>query len=471
MTSGLRKMLGVIPLVMASIAVLAFAFLSFFDVGEPDLEELWPMGAAADIEGLRNRDDLNVLFVLVDTLRADRLSSYGYERSTSPALDALFRNGIRFEHNLSQSSWTKASMASLWTSMNPTRTGVTRFDDIIPKDAVMPAEVFKDAGYRTVGLYRNGWVAPTFGFEQGFEVYSRPPNLAVPREVLRNNPAISARGTDDGLIQSAIEFIRLNPHRRWFTYVHLMDLHEYIYDEESAVFGSAYSDIYDNSVRFSTTTVDLLIQQLAGLGQLKNTIVVIGSDHGEAFRERGFEGHARYLYRETTHVPLAVLLPFRLPAGIVVKSRTRNVDIWPTVYDLVGLEIPEGLDGQSRLPEILASAQQRPFVGSNESGLSHLDRHWGQNEREPNETISLIDGSFRYVRRSDQGEIIEELFDANADPRELTDVAEQHPELLVRLRDDALRHLEDDPKWGEAETREIGEMELNQLRALGYAIE
>ena len=130
----------------------------------------WPVGSVEDIEALASRDDLNVLFIVVDTLRADRLGAYGYERDTSPNLDQLASMGVRFDRHLAQSSWTKASMASLWTSYNPNRTGVRKHDDIIPEAATMAAEVFRDHGFRTVGLFRNGWVAPTFGFQQGFDI-------------------------------------------------------------------------------------------------------------------------------------------------------------------------------------------------------------------------------------------------------------------------------------------------------------
>ncbi|MBW2387823.1 MAG: sulfatase-like hydrolase/transferase, partial [Deltaproteobacteria bacterium] len=133
-----------------------------------------PVGSIEDVAKLRDRDDLNVLFILIDTLRSDRLGSYGYSRDTSPFLDRLADTGVRFGRHLSQSSWTKASMTSLWSSVYPWRTGVTRFDHIIPEDAELAAETLQRAGFRTVGIWRNGWVSPSFGFQQGFDVYSRP---------------------------------------------------------------------------------------------------------------------------------------------------------------------------------------------------------------------------------------------------------------------------------------------------------
>ena len=166
---------------IAAAAAIVLAYLStFIEIGSRDWDTR-PRGSVEDISRLRERGDLNVLFVLIDTLRADRLGSYGYERDTSPTLDRLARSGVRFERQLAQSSWTKSSMASLWTGLYPARTGINRYDDVIPGDARMPAEILRDAGFHTVGLYRNGWVAPTFGFDQGFEVYQHPGSAPLPR--------------------------------------------------------------------------------------------------------------------------------------------------------------------------------------------------------------------------------------------------------------------------------------------------
>ena len=454
--------------VAAALLLVVFVF-TVLDVrignGDPR-----PRGDADDIEALAERDDLNVLFVLIDTLRAERLGSYGYERDTSPNLDRLASQGVRFARHLSQSSWTKCSMASLWTGLYPTRTGVTRFDDVLPEDAVMPAEILRDAGYRTVGIFRNGWVAPTFGFGQGFEVYVRPAATGVPPSVRVENPTLSTRQTDEAAVASALEFLRVHGHERWFLYLHLMDVHEYLYDEESALFGGTYADVYDNSIRWTDGVFQYLLDELAAQGLAENTLVVIVSDHGEAFRERGIEGHARRVFRETTEVPLIVSFPFRLDPGVVVESRSRNVDVWPTILDLIGIEPDPDLDGKSLVPQLLAAARGEPSPEPDRTGVAHLDQHWGQMDREGETTVAVSDGSLRYVRSVEGTAPVEQLFDADEDPRELQDVAADRTEDVERLRGLADVYLKQTPPWGETPTREIGELELNQLRALGYAI-
>jgi len=456
---------------IAAAAVVVLALLaSTVEIHHPGDWDDRPIGDADDIAALRHRDDLNVLFIMVDTLRAERLGSYGYDRDTSPALDRMAATGVRFDRTLAQSSWTKASMASLWTGLLPARTGVTRFDHLVPEDAVLPAEILKEAGFQTVGIYRNGWVAPTFGFHQGFDVYQRPGRTLEEPEVMRENPTVSDRTTDEGLVAAASEFLRLRGDQRWFLYLHLMDVHEYVYDEESALFGSRYTDVYDNSIRWTDGVLEVLFATLAQLGHLDDTLLIVTSDHGEAFGERGFEGHARKVYRESTEVPWLLLFPFRLESPAVVAARTSNIDVWPTVLDLLGLRFPMEIDGRSRVPEILAAVRGRPLPASGDPAIAHLDQKWGRPEKQPEHTVAVAEGPLRYVRIDQDGGTVEQLFDAARDPAELRDHAAENPEALARLREAADVYLESSPPWGQAPTREIGELELNHLRALGYAI-
>ena len=453
--------------------LIVVGFLStFVQIWLPGSWDRRPRGTAEDIARLRDRRDLNVLFLLVDTLRAERLGSYGYQRDTSPVLDRLASSGVRFAHHLGQSTWTKSSMASLWTGLYPARTGITRYDHVIPGAARMPAEILREAGFPTLGLWRNGWVSPTFGFDQGFEVYQRPLARPLPPNVRRANPTLSERGTDESVTEAAIEFLRLSGHQRWFLYLHLMDLHEYIYDAESALFGSTHSDLYDNSIRWTDGSIGILLETLAELGQLEKTLIAVVSDHGEAFLERGYEGHAREVYRETTEVPFLLFLPFRLDPGVVVETRTQNVDVWPTILDLLGLEPPAGIDGRSRVPDILASASGQPLDDGKRTAISDLDQNWSQRSGEPRPTIAVVEDKLRYVRvqRVDGAPPSEQLFDASDDPRELRDRSAEQPETLARLRAEADRYSETKPTWGEAPTREMDELELNLLRALGYQI-
>jgi choline-sulfatase len=454
---------------LAAAVVIVLVFLStFVDLRMPGTH--WdprPVGTADDIARLRERGDTNVLFILIDTLRSEHLGSYGYARDTSPTLDRLGASGVRFARQIAQSSWTKASMASLWTSLHPARTGITRFDHVLPDDPLMPAEILQKAGFKTIGLYRNGWVAPTFGFSQGFDVYQHPHS---PFQPVRESPTITETSTDEGAVEAALEFLRINGSKRWFLYMHLMDVHEYIYDLDSALFGTDHVAIYDNSIRHTDSVIGVFLDYLAEDGYLDKTVIVIAADHGEAFGERGYDGHAREVFRETTEVPFIVSFPFRLEPGIVVRSHTSNVDVMPTLLDLIGLSAAPGVDGRSRVPEILAIARGEAPPAADHTVIAQLDQNWGRPGVDPQNMVAVLDDEYRYVRVDQHSGRIEQIFDYREDPAEMRDRLGDKPDGLANLQQIAETYLGQQPPWGSSPRREINELELNQLRALGYAL-
>jgi arylsulfatase A-like enzyme len=436
-----------------------------------------PRGSWEDIRSLASRDDLNVVFVLIDTLRADRLSAYGYARPTSPILAGLSNSGVRFARTLAQSTWTKSSMASLWSATYPVTNRITRWPHGVPEAMQSPAELLQQAGFRTVGIWRNGWVAPNFGFAQGFDLYYKPSPRARPPQLAQNNPsAAKLPGTDHGLTRAAVEFLESAGDERFLLYLHYMDVHQYVYDA-SADFGTSYSDIYDNSIRWVDANVGTIVATLQETELMERTLLVIASDHGEAFQEHGREGHAKNLYNETTNVPLVIALPFRLDEGIVVETPVENVDIWPTILDLLGLDPMPHAEGRSLVPLMEAAAQgtedpsalQRP-------GFAYLDQTWGIRGADPRPLASISKDGYRLMRQlnRDATELAEdgaELYDVAADPDELNDLAEQNPEEVARLEavlEEFLARPRSD--WGPPEEVTLSDMELGQLRALGYAL-
>jgi arylsulfatase A-like enzyme len=429
-------------------------------------------GSPEDISKLSERDDLNVLFILIDTLRADRLGIYGYERDTSPTIDYLAQTGVRFAHHLSQSSWTKCSMASLWTGLYPVRTGVLRFQHATASEAQMPAEIFREAGLRTAGIWRNGWVAPNFGFAQGFELYYSPQPTRLPANARRENPWVQLEGSDTDILDSAKEFLSSYGRERWFLYVHLMDVHQYVYDEETALFGTRMTDNYDNSIRRIDKLVALLLGNLDKRGLLEKTLVVLSSDHGEAFGEHGREGHARDVHGEVTEVPLILAFPFRLEPGIVVNTRSQNVDLWPTVLDLMGFSPPQGVDGRSLVAEIEASARGESLEYGNRPAFAQIDQTWGRRQdQQPAPMVAVTEGSYRLIFPARNPEDLM-LYNRDSDVREQRNIAEDEPETAARLRERAEGYLASPPPpWGdETPSVELDDMDLKQLRALGYVL-
>jgi arylsulfatase A-like enzyme len=465
-----RPVLEVVAAI-AAIALLAAGIRHFFG-GEAERRDSRPAGTIEDVLALRDRDDVNVLFVLVDTLRADRLGTYGYERDTSPNLDALAATGIRFAQQVSQSSWTKCSMSSLWTGLYPARTRSLRAYDVLSEEATTPAEIFQEAGFRTAAVWRNGWIAPNFGFSQGFEIYLSPlaPRGAKMRRI--DSPNIALEGSDGDIIDSAREFLRAHGHERWFLYLHMMDVHQYAYSEDTALFGTNYSDSYDNSIRWVDSLLGHLFDELEQRGLRENTLIVFSADHGEAFGEHDGEGHARNVYGEVTTTPLIMGFPFRLEPGIVVEARSENVDLWPTALELVGVPPLPDTDGQSLVPQIVAAAGGASDADAEGIAIAHLDQNWGRDQQKPRPMVSYTEGRWRLIYRA-RAPKTSELYDKWEDPREQQNVAEEWPEVFEDLKGKAEAYLASrPPPWGDdAPTVEINEMQLHQLRALGYGVQ
>jgi len=429
-----------------------------------------PVGSWDQIERLAERDDLNLVVVVIDTLRADRLSAYGYGRPTSPILAALAESGIRFEHTLAQSTWTKTSMASMVTGTYPSKNRITRFHHGLPSGATLASEILRRAGFRTVGIWRNGWVAPNFGFEQGFDVYYKPE--PAPLNAQKNPSAAKLPGTDQQVINAATQFLRTAGGQRFYLYLHLMDVHQYVYDG-AVDFGTTYSDIYDMSVHWVDRNLGTLVAVLQQEALMKKTVLAVVSDHGEAFQEHGGEGHARDLYQEVTRVPFIVTLPFRLEKPIVVETPVENVDVMPTLLDLLGLPALPEADGRSLVPLALAAAQgQEPVAfqdGDARPRFAQIDRAWARVQDDPDPLVLVQQGRYRLHQRRGESP---ELYDAQEDPLEQHDRVAEHPEIAKKLSERIRRYIDSPPpSWGAPDQVTISDMEAGHLRALGYVVD
>jgi arylsulfatase A-like enzyme len=364
-------------------------------------------------------------------------------------------------------------MASMWTGRHPIRTGVLRAPEALAEGARLPAEILSDSGFRTFAVWRNAWVGPDFGFSQGFEAYHSPPARRIPASVRREKPTIGVGGTDQDIVRSAVELLRTHGNERWFLYLHMMDVHQYVYDQDTALFGTSYSDIYDNSIRWVDRVLGSLISELDARGLRERTLIVLAGDHGEAFGEHGREGHARDVYGEVTTTPFILSFPFRLEPGLVVNAASENVDIWPTLLDLLGLPPLEEPDGHSRVPDILAAARGEAPATASHPRFAHIDQVWGRTGQPPRPMVAVNEGSYRLVlRAAATGPRRAELYDLASDPREQRDISGEQPEVRERLLTLAENYLErPGPEWGDAPDVELDEAQLQQLRALGYDVE
>ena len=385
----------------------------------------------------------NVVFVTIDTLRADRVGTYGYRRPTTPFLDQLAGGGVVFEDVVAQSSWTKTSMASMFTSTYPETNRVRGVMDKLPSGLPTLAEVMRQHGYFTAGVQANPWMHSRFNMTGGFDEYKIAPGQAPAARVS----------------ELATDVLRRRGAAPFFLYVHFMDVH-HPYTPASPRFGAAASDLYDAEIRQLDAQLRALHAAVTELTPGRSTLFVVTSDHGEEFGEHGGTFHGSTVHREQIQVPWIVSWPDALkPAR--VAAEVANLDVAPTVLELLGLPRPATFEGQSRAAAMRgtarATAESTGAVIFSQTGLNDAapDRDW----------LAALSGRWKYVRERRTG--AHALYDRARDIAERHDAAAAHPEvmqLFVRRSDAFTARTGMTPTSGVALDSEL----RDRLRALGY---
>ncbi len=344
----------------------------------------------------------NVLIYLVDTLRADRLSVYGGPSGISPALQAMAQDGVVYEGALSTAPWTKPSVASLMTGMDPVAHGVRDFTEKLPADRISLAEVFQGAGYQTAAFVTNPLVGRQFGFDQGFETFEDLPHSLTAQGVnARALPWLDQR--KDG--------------QPFFLYLHTLDPHIPYNpppafrkawmrswqvppsgERSKAVLGSSrrpdfgrlvqalkrrsfevdppaipqatYDNIealYRAELANNDAAFGELLAHLKAKGLYDNTLIVFVSDHGEELLDREKLGHLYKVFQELVRIPLVVKLPGQESAGARVVAPCQVTDLMPTLLSRAGLPVPVEVSGR-QLPLGVGGQGERVFFTDIEAG-------------------------------------------------------------------------------------------------------
>jgi len=347
-----------------------------------------------------------VLVILIDALRADRLGAYGYERDTSPTIDALANESIVFESAHAQSPWTKPSIPTLFTSLYPVQHGVYEGEahgrggrlesDVLADDHTTIAEVFRDAGYETFAVVHNAHLEPELGLAQGFDTYA------------------FGRADAAEINSRFLTFLDERSDRPFFAYLHYLDAHwpfqpapphrtrfgspaaESIFDRDS--WKGLRDRVNDGTIELSDedrrrlddlhdagiTEIDEQLGELVAVlrerGLLDDTVLLITSDHGEELLDHGRVGHGGTLFREVIEIPLLL----RLPGGGEAARRrdvARLIDVFPTLTILAGIEAPPALEGR----DLLAPPAGRPELVA-------------ETRHKRTYRLSVRDGDWKYVR-------------------------------------------------------------------------
>lgn len=302
----------------------------------------------------------NVLLIVMDTVRADHLSFMGYKRKTSPKMDVLATESIVFTQARVQGSMTRESLPTIFTGRYFEE--IHRHDQEWPSihaDNLMLAERFKDAGYKTYGITSFIYVVPHFGFAQGFDLYET--------RILQERAKVHWNRTSDLVTDytlAAVDNMKKDaPDTPWFAFAHYADPHAgYQRHPESPRFGGFTADIYDEEIFFTDLHIGRLIQGLRDRDVMKDTVVIITSDHGEGLRRHEDHGgiyHGQHLYDTLVHVPLVFTVPGL--AGRTVAEPVGAVDIVPTLVELIGLptDVGEPISGRSLVPQLIDRQPRR----------------------------------------------------------------------------------------------------------------
>ncbi|MFN3532500.1 MAG: sulfatase [Candidatus Brocadia sp.] len=420
----------------------------------------------------------NVLVICVDSLRADHLGCYGYDRDTSPCIDKVANDGVLFTNAISQAPWTKPSVASLFTSMYMSVHNVlygyrdTKDYAIscrMSNDIVTIAEILKIHGYATAGFGQKLHLRKEFGFKQGFDLLKM------------------GLGKSSNINNNVISWLHKRQPDKFFLYIHYDDAHfPYtpqdkfkmydVYKSNANVTGENFKSIrngeiklskedinhiiasYDGEIKCVDEKIGLLLKQLDGMGYGNNTLVIILADHGDEFMEHGGVAHGHTLYEELIRVPLIMKGP-SIPKKTQISGLAQCIDIAPTILDILDLQPDKEMEGRSLVPLILRGEEVQDAVYSERKNYN---------------------GEFLRVIRTKKWKLIKDfdtkqtlLFDLENDPGEITNVRDRYPkitaDLELRLSEWLNREKARVNKTQFKGTIRIDEATKERLKSLGYA--
>ncbi|MFO0980408.1 MAG: sulfatase [Planctomycetota bacterium] len=458
----------------------------------------------------------NVLLYLIDTLRADHLQPWGYQRNTSATIRQVAESGVLFKRCFSQGPWTKPSVNSIHTSLYPSVSNVRQIFDRMPTARTTLAEALKDAGYQTAAFSANPIFGMLSNLRQGFETFCEA------TEVIKNgDPIHFASGSSRELNKKVLPWLRQRDRTRpFFVCIHSVDPHEE-YAPESPFgelwvkpaerqqfetswtklknlhpyfpalrttreearahavdpewFSAVAQGLYDGDIAFNDDQLARVLETLESEGDLEHTLIVITADHGEEFFDHDGTSHGFSLYNELLNVPLIFSLPDRIREGETVTEPVASIDIAPTILALVGAApLPEA-QGQSMAAFLLGEKDEPPhgpifaenYDTPEGSGLGSMSMGC---------TSMVISGRHKLIFTGSAPSTTNppkyQLFDLADDFHETKNLAAAQPARVAALEKILLEWSADNLKRanaGESVAREkVDPAILERLRELGY---
>jgi arylsulfatase A-like enzyme len=378
----------------------------------------------------------NILLYVVDTLRADALAAYGNPVVETPNLDALARSGVVYPHARSVSSWTRASVASMLTGLYPEAHGAETRSDALSTELVVLPDLLSQHGYAVGAIVANPNLGSFYGFARGFDDFIELYERSIPGMV----PSEELAATADVVTKRAIQWIDA-AREPFFLFALSIDPHDPYepplgYDRYRAGYrGSAdgtrrtyqradLSDddrarvrsLYWGEVAFTDAALGWLLRHLEERGLDDRTAVIFTSDHGEELWEHGRFGHGQTLFEESLWVPLIVRLAGGRLLDPQVGAPVEGVDLFPTILELAGIQLPAGTQGIS----LFAPATKRDT------------RAYASLRLDGRSLRALVRRPWKLVHDLSSGR--EWLYHLDRDPGETRDVSADFPEVANRLR-------------------------------------
>ncbi len=438
----------------------------------------------------------HVVVISIDTARADHFGFLGSEHVRTPGLDAFAREAIVFTDYMTVVPTTLASHTTLFTGKYPHHHGTPRNGFMINEANVMLAETLQEAGFHTAGFAGSFALDARFGFAQGFDHYDQDFDIYVGDNGVDQNQRLAEQVTD-----AALAYLdEAGVPDRLFLFAHYFDPHAPY--SAPAPFDTAYDPQgthglyppeaikryegfspeqkergirrlamqYASEVSYTDHHVARLLDDLARRGLLDETLVVVTTDHGECLWEHGEEfDHGRTVYQATMHAVCAMRLPGGELGGTRVDELIAGIDVLPTILDLLDLELPAGVDGES-VPLRSVGEGIAPRVRFGEAtkprSQAETDPRWTNIRK----ARCIRDGRHKYVWTPYLG--TQELYDVVGDPRETTNLLEAPTDETLRLAADMRARLE---AWTDsaqplpsAFDSSQTEESIRRLRSLGY---
>jgi arylsulfatase A-like enzyme len=424
-----------------------------------------PSGAPPQVSPSEARSP-NVLLIVVDTLRADRLGIYGHNRATSPNLDAFAAKAMVYEQAYSQAPWTTPSIGSLLTGRYPSQLGIHKGRSSLSKRERLLSELLGSKGFQTGAAISHSYCGSAWRFNQGFDSFDESNVLG--------HSAITSTGVTD----KSIEFIdQTDPAKPYFLFAHYFDPHFAYVEHESHSFGQGASykgpvksdmrvqalrkasqrlnqsdvdelfRLYDSEIAFTDSQIGRLLSHLEQRGDLENTVVVFTADHGEEFLDHGRWGHTTRLYDEVIRVPLFI----RFPDGTMGRESqpVALIDVVPTILGALGIRAPRQLEGIDLAKPLDAD---RVVFSETSKGA---------------ELIAAIRGNHKLILPKDPKKA--ELYNLETDRLETTNIAAHHPAIVLEFLDAITPWKSGNRATGELGSEvKLSEDEVLQLEALGY---